>query len=204
MPTGYTADVANGKVTELEPFILQCARGMGALITMRDDPWDAPIPERLAPSDYHSKKLSELRAERDRLRAISPSESQALADAALAKFENDRLNAEQEHTERRNRYSAMIAKVIAWDGAPEGIKEFALDQLRQSREFDCSEPFEFYRSAPERDGKIWIAGELLRIEREIEYHAAEDGKERARTDARNAWLAQLRSSLKSNETASAE
>ena len=61
MPTGYTASVADGRVTEFAPFALQCARAMGALIMMRDEPHDAPIPERFEASDYYSKSLAEAR-----------------------------------------------------------------------------------------------------------------------------------------------
>jgi hypothetical protein len=47
MPTGYTAPIADGMT--FEQFALGCARAFGALVTMRDEPSDAPIPERLEP-----------------------------------------------------------------------------------------------------------------------------------------------------------
>jgi hypothetical protein len=195
MPTGYTADVADGKVTDLEPFILQCARGMGALIMMRDEPSNAPIPERFEPSDYHTKKLTELRAERDRLRNLSPKDVEAEATAELAQYEADKARAKQENTERRNRYNGMIAQVVQWEGAPEGIKEFALEQLRRGRDFDCPTPFRYYRDPPLADGSEWRASKLEKLAKDIKYHAAEEGKEKARAEGRNAWLAQLRLSL---------
>jgi hypothetical protein len=43
MPTGYTCDVQNGKVTELKDYLLDCSRGFGALIHMRDERMDTPI-----------------------------------------------------------------------------------------------------------------------------------------------------------------
>lgn len=46
MPTGYTADLME-KGMEFKPFVLQCARAFGALITMRDDSLDAPSPKSL-------------------------------------------------------------------------------------------------------------------------------------------------------------
>lgn len=51
MPTGYTADLHDGKDVTFDQFVKQCARGMGALVTLRDAPWDAPLPERFEPSD---------------------------------------------------------------------------------------------------------------------------------------------------------
>jgi len=59
MPTGYTYPVVEGKITEFSDFALSCARAFGALITMRDDPHDTPIPETFEPSDYNAKKLAE-------------------------------------------------------------------------------------------------------------------------------------------------
>ena len=35
MPTGYTAAVCSGEITEIKDFALSCARAFGALITMR-------------------------------------------------------------------------------------------------------------------------------------------------------------------------
>lgn len=46
MPTGYTADVQSGKVTDFAEYAMNCARAFGALVLMRDDPSDADIPER--------------------------------------------------------------------------------------------------------------------------------------------------------------
>ena len=57
MPTGYTLDLYDGKDITFEEFALRCARAFGALISMRDEPIDAPIPERFEPSDYHLKEL---------------------------------------------------------------------------------------------------------------------------------------------------
>lgn len=199
MPTGYTADVADGTVTELEPFVMRLARGMGALIMMRDDPSDATIPERFEPSDYHVKKLAELRAERDRVRSLSDKDAQGAADKEFADWQASKARAEAEHVERRNRYNSMIAKVVQWEGAPEGIKEFGLEQLHRGLEWDCREPFEYWSKPPERDAAEWREAQLAELHRQLEYHAVEDAEERERAERRNSWLAQLRKSLAAAE-----
>lgn len=195
MPTGYTAAVQDGRITELEPFAWQLARGMGALIMMRDEPWDAPVPKRFEPSQYNATALTEARAERDRLYAMSDEEAQAAADAELAEWEADRAASEQKHRDQRARYLAMIDKLEAWQGAPEGIKEFGLEQLRQSLDFDCREPFKYWSEPPARDGAEWRRAKLAKVAKDIDYHAREQAAEEARTEGRNAWLAQLRKSL---------
>lgn len=203
MPTGYTADVADGKIADLEPFVWQLARGMGALIMMRDDPHDAPIPERFEPSPYNAKKLDELRAEIGVLSAMTDDEAQVAADAEYQ--EDQRAQAEYFANKalQRQRYQAMIARLEAWRGAPEGIKEFGLEQLSRSIDFDCREPFEWYRPPVERDGAKWRDSKITKLARDIEYHTTEAAKEIERTERRNAWLAQLRASLASAETVDA-
>jgi hypothetical protein len=38
MPTGYTAGVADGTITEFREYALLCARAFGACIMLRDEP----------------------------------------------------------------------------------------------------------------------------------------------------------------------
>ena len=73
MPTGYTADVADGKITEFTEYALQCARAFGACIMLRDDPVSSEIPE-FEPSDYSAKELAE--AEKDLSQFLAMNESQ--------------------------------------------------------------------------------------------------------------------------------
>ena len=55
MPTEYTDAIADG--ISFNDFMMKCARGMGALIMMSDEPSDAPILEQFEPSDYCSTLL---------------------------------------------------------------------------------------------------------------------------------------------------
>lgn len=194
MATGYTAGVADGSVTSLREFALTCARGMGALITMRDEPHDAPIPQRFEPSSFYANLLVEAKSRLAELQAMSPAEREA--SAVAWNVENDRSRGEsvERNTDKLNRYNAMLAEVVAWEGAPEGLKEFMLEQLRSSLDFDCSsEPLRY--APPSRTADEWFAAELRAAEWQIEWSAKEAAAEAERTEGRNAWLAQLRASL---------
>lgn len=193
MPSGYTVDVANGKITTLSEFALCCARGMGALIMMRDDPWDAPIPERFEPSRYHADKLDELGGELLRLRSLTPEQAVAEAEAERGKVQRSNKTYRVEKAAEAQRYRAMLAKVEAWEGAPEGIKEFMLSQLRESVRFDGGDPYQV--PLPPADGTTWRADKLEEVEKDIAYHAKEHDQDVQRTELRNAWIAQLRASL---------
>lgn len=194
MPTGYTAGVADGTVTDLRTFALTCARGMGALILMRDDPIDAPIPERFEPSDYSSKKLAEATSRLIALKGMT--REQIEAEAAKWNEENEayRLKLVRENQECRERYDRLISETEAWEGAPQGLKEFMLEQLRSSRDFDTSDDPLRYAPTP-RSPVEWWANECREAARDVEYHVKADADERRRTDERNAWLAQLGAAL---------
>lgn len=194
MPTGYTAGVVDGTITELTPFAMQLARGMGALVSMRDDPWDAPVPEKFEPSSYNADKHAEALARRDALYAMTDAEADAAAEAEYQSDLASKAKYLASKAEQRERYAAMIAKVEAWQGAPEGIKEFALEQLRSGMTFDCGK-VSYWKEPTLLTGAEWRKCQLEEVAKDILYHSAEDAKERARTEGRNAWLAQLRKSL---------
>lgn len=84
MPTGYTEAVQSGEVTEFRDFALRCARAMGALIMMRDDPMDAPIPDEFKPSDWNRKQLDKARFRLADVQCWSDSAAELAASKAYA------------------------------------------------------------------------------------------------------------------------
>lgn len=196
MPTGYTAAVADGMITSLRDYALSCARGMGALIMMRDAPHDAPIPERFEPSSYHDEQLAEARKRLQDLYDMTNAEADmAAADAhaaAVARCEEANLR----DCAIAERYEVMLSQVKAWEGAPEGLKEFMISQLQDSASFDVISE---RTTPPAQSGEDWRAAEIEKAQRDVRYHTAERAKEIGRTEARNAWLAQLRAALEGVE-----
>jgi len=83
MPTGYTAKLMESGQT-FQDFVMQCARAFGACVMMRDDPMDAPIPERFEPSDYNVKRLAEAKAELVKLQAMTNDEKIAFGESKKA------------------------------------------------------------------------------------------------------------------------
>mgnify|MGYP001187210055 FL=1 len=195
MPTGFTAGVADGTVTDFKTFALQLARGMGALATMRDEPWDAPIPDSLEPSKYHMEALSKLRTEYRRVLNLTEQQCEVEVQKLTQEYYDAKAKAREEHDARKERYEDMIEHARNWTGAPEGIREFALKQLRTGRDFDCREPFKYYGKLPDADPEKWREAELGRLDREIMYHSGEYEKEVMRTSQRNAWIKKLKESL---------
>lgn len=196
MPTGYTAAIKDG--ITFEQFVMRCARAMGALIMMRDEPMDAPIPERFEPSNYYAEKLAEAEKNLAWYQNMADSE----VDRERLKEFDTEMAAYRERiksaNDLRTEYEAMRQSVAAWTSPTpdhEGFRDFMLKQLDESIKFDCdtsyeSEP-EIYSTSGWRDIKI------MKARRDVEYLAAEHANEVERTEARNAWLKALRESLKS-------
>ena len=195
MPTGYTSKIYDGTETTLRQFALRCARGMGALITMRDDPMDAAIPQRLeADTAYYDKQITRAEARIAELRAMTDEECDAAAEKFNAELVEHNRKRVEDNDALRARYDALIAETEAWEGAPEGLKDLMLDQLRESREFDVSPDPLRYAGQP-RTGVEWMAAELENAARELRYGIEGRDGEIARTQGRNEWLAQLHAAL---------
>jgi len=197
MPTGYTAAVRDGKITTLREFALSCARGMGALITMRDDPHDAPIPERFEPfTDFYDGQIE--RAQ-ELLRTV-PHLTDSECDFRAETLFKEEIKSYQESLARkrlaRARYEDMLCKVKAWrcDDEVRTLKDFMVKQLEESIDFDCSER---YTEPPVRlTGEQWRQKTLENASRDLAYGQKQQAEERERV-SRNRWLAALRRSLES-------
>jgi len=195
MPTGYTHNVQTGKVTDLNDFAMNCARAFGALITMRDEASDAPIPERLEPNtEYHDKALAAARSAMDEVPGLSASDCDQRAAEEFEQALTQHTERQAERYKEEVRYKDMIEKVEQWQ-VPEalaGLRNFMLEQLQGSVKFDCN-----YK--PERPirltGEDWRKEQLRKASRDLAYHTEERDKEIERTRGRNEWLADLRRAL---------
>lgn len=198
MSSGYTADVANGKITTFREFAMRCARAMGACITMREDPIDADIPEAFEPSQYHREQSDKAKIELAEYRALTNVElmgsMNAEYEAAMSRWRESivRKSAEQ------SRYEQMLDDVKEWKPPTDehkGLKKFMLDQLRESVKSDCGYPW------PEPTRPNFTSSERAREAREkglrqtIAHHDREQVEEDERAVGQTEWIKQLRASL---------
>lgn len=195
MATGYTHDVAEGKVTEFPAFAMQCARAFGALVEMRDADPAAKIPESFVVSDYYVQRLVDAEAKLARLEAMdeatAAAECQRAHAASLAEWEKS----ERDRQTKRQRYEAMLEKVRAWiPPTPQHAEmhSFMASQLISSIDFDCKP----YGSKPEpTPASEWLRGQIVQARQNVAYYTKSKAEEEARVAGRNKWLADLRASL---------
>ena len=195
MPTGYTADVQSGDVTDFPDFAMNCARAFGALIMMRDAPSDE-IPDRFEPSDFNLKRKDQAETELARLNGMTEDEVKTARDFEEAERIADRKYRNDMKSEQEYRYKAMLAKVERWvPPTPDHIemKKFMRDQLSKSIEFDCSPST--WNEQPLPPAKEWHEAQVRQAQIDIDYYADRHREEVERTENRNKWLADLRSSF---------
>lgn len=196
MPTGYTADVQSGKITDFPAFALLCARAFGATVMMRDDPLSSPIPDEFKPSQHHAEWARDMRAKLDALLAMTPEEIATARDAAEANRATSLAEAEERCAQELARYEAMLSAVNAWvPPTPEhvGLKEFMVEQLNNSIRFDCGPVT--YNSEPLPPPPEWHGIQIKNAADNLARYIKAQRDEEERVADRNAWVRALRQSF---------
>lgn len=193
MPTGYTAAIADG--ITFKQFALRCARAMGPLITMREGPEDAPIPEALVPSDHHREWLGRSRASLDALLAVSESAKEGLAAFDYETAMDSFRARSQQVADLKGKYEEILRQVRAYQ-VPAGLvpfKKFMEEQILDSMDQDCCT---IYNVEPvKRDSAAWFDDRVAKARADVAYHEKEWLAEVERTNSRNVWIKSLHESL---------
>lgn len=194
MPTGYTYPVVEGKITEFPEFAMSCARAFGALISMREEPMDAPVPEEFAPNtDYYDKRIAAGKARLGELLVMTSAEAAAAALAEHEKAIADRDRYLVDKGVEVSRINSMLAKVRAWEPpSPDHaeVKKFMVDQL------SISLPGNYVPTIPSLlDGPAWRSAQIADLDKQIIRDQSERDKEIERAAGRTEWVKKLRASL---------
>ena len=194
MPTGYTVNIEKG--ISFKEFALDCARAFGALISMREESRDKPIPKELkADTKHHDDAIVVAEAEIARLNGMSLAEAENCAASdyqdALQRWSKSVADTE----ELRKKYFAMREQVVAWEPPSkdhDGLKQFMLQQI------DCCK-FEYTVNdeyAPKKmSGKEWRTAHLEWATRDLQYHSEQRVKAIILATDRTEWINLLRESL---------
>jgi hypothetical protein len=196
MPTGYTAGVGDGTITDFTEYALQCARAFGACIMLRDQPFGSEIPEFKA-SDYNATKLAEAEKALAEFLAMSEQERRELHAAEHAK--NIQL-AEQgiaEKASQQQRYESMLAKAETFKSPSAEHDEYAkflVSQLKESIGWDCDTSYYEELKKPVPFAK-WKLKKVKSLKSDMKYHTKANREELDRTAKRNKWISKLKEAL---------
>jgi hypothetical protein len=161
MPTGYTAKVQSGEITEFSDYAWDCARAFGALILLRDDS-SAEIPTAFEPeTKYHDEHLEAAKDSLTELQRLGAKECDKRAHEAYLSTVAEFKQRTKEREERRMRYKRMLEKVNAWEASSDNhtkFHEFMRDQLTESIAFDCDVKWDTHPEA--QTGEEWRAASI--------------------------------------------
>lgn len=192
MPTANTKAIIDG--ADFKEYALICARSFGALIHMRDEPFNAPITLP-AVSDYHSNAISEAT---ELLKFLDSASQKTLEAKAKEEHESDLKyynESIQEAKDTAAKYNAIQEQAENWECPSvdhEDFKKFMISQIVDSRPWDCKS----YAPKPEMlTGEQWKKKMLEKATKDLAYHATELEKEQKRVQQRTDWILQLQESL---------
>lgn len=202
MPTGYTAYIQDGSITEFKDFAIKCARAFGACITMRDDSMDAEIPEKFESDHYYENALNKANEDLIRWQKYSRGAKLKLFDKYIVSTLSIETKAIEEKMLHKDRYEKMLQKVRKWNPPSSDhieFKNFMISQIEDSIKWDCDTKYNQERidKANTISFEEWCKIELDNIKWNIEYYSANLTKEKENLDSRNKWISQLRKSLQS-------
>lgn len=194
MPTGYTADIYEGKNVSFSDFALLCARAFGACIEQRDDDAnDKPkLIEKNDKDNYNIKRLEEAK--------MWKKPTKAEFDDYVKKqtaYYNEQID---KQNKLKASYQQMLDKANDWTpptSEHEGLKQFMIDQLSESLKFDCGN--HYYKreliDVQHLTYEKYVNDMRASNKRDIEYHTEQLKKDNERVDARNEWISALYKSL---------
>lgn len=196
MPTGYTADLKDGKEISFRDFVLQCSRAFGATVLQRDEPHD--VKPRLREIDLKRHEAAIQEANERLMASIRMSVEEAEL-GAMAQHLRDVEYWEKSVAETkvvRERYEGMLAQVKDWvppTGEHLKLKAFMIDQLEESIKFDCQS---YPQSKPEPVSGAEYRDQLIkRAQSSVVYNTKYRDDEITSVEGANAWITALYDSL---------
>ena len=195
MPTGYTANIEDGRIITGKEFLMLCARNFGACVEMRDEPLSVPIPFEFSPSPYYKRRIEEAEENLSNLLSLTVDDAQAMLDKEYQDNQKRYTDAVERREKIRQKYKAVRDEVERWEPpTPEHkeLKKFALNQIAISGDDDWS----FYETEkPKENAQEWLQTKIDYERKSLERYQKDWQEEVERTNKKNKWLSALRESL---------
>lgn len=162
MPTGYTAEILDGKVTTATEFAAKCARAF--MVNMRDEPWDSSLVMPKRYDSYYAEELPARLAELAEWDNSTEEEKYARWSEYAVKQSEAAEEAKQRAEENYQKLQAVLVEVRRIK-VPEShfeFRNFMIDQINQTIDFDGTFNEKYYQV---QDYVSWVEehrGHVLR------------------------------------------
>lgn len=204
MPTGYTANIIDGKITKFEDFAKQCVRAFGVAIHMRDEDMDMEYTPRV-PSDYHIKAIENLKSDISEINSSSDSDILYVEREKLLKsleHYNKQLLEIKKNTDILNSFLNKAKNFEPPTHEHVGIKDFMIKQLSDTIDFDSNTVY-YDKEIENVKNKLdnLNANDIRKTKIEsyldsIKYHENEYDKEVSKCNDSNKWVKEFLEALK--------
>lgn len=189
MPTSSTYGLYAGNEMTFLEYAMRCARDSGMHM-------DAVIPDEFRANSYYIEQLEKARANVARIKKWDDAEAGRYAQYAYdherCRYEESLLNM----TALRERYEAMLEKAKSWTPpTPEHqkIKEFMIQQLEESIDFDCNTDNPIILVLP--TGAAFKEEALRAARQKVSYYTKCCKEDKEQAKERTEWIKALRQSL---------
>ena len=192
MPTGYTHNIKDG--ISFKKFALQCARAFGALIEMRDEPFDAEIPDEIEVDDFHKRAIKSSKKELEQLLKMSREEIEKACETDFQKSMKDWNETNKEKSDLLAKYNQKLLEAKAWIPPTEdhkGLKDFMIQQITDSIKCD----YDFISKPKKNTVENYLERKKESLLWSINYHTEQHEKAVKSAEGRTAWIRDLKKSL---------
>ena len=200
LANGYVHALVEGDLT-LKEWTLQCARAFGALISMRDDPMDTPIPQEIKPDSYYKESLDKAQ---ERLSLSSSMTNEELLAEEITYCKECLQSLRKGYEEGKKQLAilkSMREQVEAWTPPEEciNLKEYMLKSLDEA---DASTDFYDYEIAklenrlknPKSASELRDSKKAAAL-KDVEYYGNQYEKQVKQCNEATAWIKALINSL---------
>jgi hypothetical protein len=147
-------------------------------------------------SSYHQDQLDEAKRNLKNLLRMNKRRRRQFCEKRKDEILRGRITGIRKQGEEHRRYSAMLAKVATWvPPTPDhaGLKEFMVNQLAESIDFDCGSTYneDAIEDALNADEFHFWNEAVETAKRHIEYHTKGLSEEVERINGRNQWRLDL-------------
>ena len=203
MPTGYTAPILEGKITNFKDYAKLCMRAFGATIHMRDESLETEYVKR-TPDNYHTNSLKKYQERFDELTNMSDEELFNEKTSEIKKNIEYRKQKFIEENDNRLKLLSILEDVDKWKPPTEehqGIKKFMREQITETLKYDAEPKYHELqiKEYEEKLGNINVSEireEYFKdIKQKIKYQTEQIYEEIKRVDSSNKWVETFLNSL---------
>lgn len=204
MPTGYTAFIEDGKITNGKDFLKLCIRAFGVCADQREEPLSITLRTQFGIDDFYQRHLENIETDIKKYESISDEE---LYEERKSSLEGEIIrckNKIKQINERNELYSKIRSEIKKWvapTSEHNGIKEFALEQIDisiENTDYVKRSLIEAKKSLKNlsMDSISEIRRDMIAgFEKDRSYYQNKITEERNRIDSRNLFMKQFLDSL---------